>query len=520
MPQSLPPLNTLSRNLVRSFGAMLVVLLALLGFALWNFHRLGEADGWKAHTYQVLLESQRVRDNMFIIDNGVRALIVDGKPENRQTIERGKRDFDVNMRELARLVADNSLQGRRLEEARRRKDIYLSVVAGVVRDRTPTETMEQALQKAGHASVVARINALNDVRATLDGFDASESALLTTRIGEQNRWQRLTEAALWMGSAFAVALTLFLSSVCARAVRQSSAAYDDLQRAVAQLEHTRRGLEIEVAQRREAEEKLQRVVGELRRSNTELEQFAYVASHDLQEPLRAVAGCVGVLKRRYEGKLDARADQFIDHAVEGAQRMQNLIHDLLAYSRVGTKGKPFADVDLNRVVDAALQNLSASIAESGAVIERASLPTIRGDAGQLEQVMQNLLSNAIKFRGEAPPQIAVKSVSTDDETRGRGWTISVSDKGPGIEPQYFERIFVMFQRLHTRTEYPGTGIGLAIVKKIIERHGGHIGVESEVGEGTTFSFFVPEHTPDEVPDFEGDGAPVTREVGELVHSGG
>ncbi len=512
MTQATPSLNKLSRNLVRSFGAMLVVLLALLGFALWNFHRLGEADGWKAHTYQVLLDSQRLRDDMFIIDNGVRALIVDGKPEHRQSIEDGKRRFDRDYNELRRLVADNPQQGRHLDEAHRKKGVYMNVVAGVVRDRTPTETMEHALQRAGHASITRRIFALNDVRATLDEFDAVESGLLRSRISEQNRWQRLTELTLWIGSAFALTLTLLLSSVCARAVRESSAAYADLERANGQLQRTRSGLEAEVAQRREAEEKLQRVVGELRRSNGELEQFAYVASHDLQEPLRAVAGCVGVLKRRYEGKLDARADQFIDHAVEGAQRMQNLIHDLLAYSRVGTKGKPFADVDLNVVVGAALQNLSAAVAQSGAVVECGPLPTIRGDAGQLEQVMQNLLSNAIKFRGEGPPQIAVKSVATDDEARGAGWTISVSDQGPGIEPQYFERIFVMFQRLHTRTEYPGTGIGLAIVKKIVERHGGRIWVESEVGKGTTFSFFVPESAPDEVPDFEGDGAPAVREL--------
>ncbi|RYZ87208.1 MAG: hypothetical protein EOP06_13080, partial [Proteobacteria bacterium] len=225
----------------------------------------------------------------------------------------------------------------------------------------------------------------------------------------------------------------------------------------------------------------------------ELEQFAYVASHDLQEPLRAVAGCVQLLKRRYEGKLDDRADQFIGHAVDGAQRMQNLIHDLLAYSRVGTKGKGFAEVALDKVVASVLQSLSASIAESKAHVERVPLPVIRGDAGQLEQVFQNLLSNAIKFRGQVPPQIKIGCLPWNDETRGKGWTISISDQGPGIEPQYFERIFVMFQRLHTRTEYPGTGIGLAIVKKIVERHSGRIWVESVVGQGTTFSFYLPEN---------------------------
>ncbi|RYX84627.1 hypothetical protein EON83_09225 [bacterium] len=352
-------------------------------------------------------------------------------------------------------------------------------------------------------SAKGRRVALGRVTSVLKTFEDTEKALLGGRTADQDRWRRLTEATLWIGSAFSILLTLFLSIVSVRAVRESSSAYarlresnDQLENSNSQLETAKEGLEAEVIQRRSAEEKLQRVVSDLKRSNTELEQFAYVASHDLQEPLRAVAGCVQVLKRRYEGKLDERADQFIGHAVDGAQRMQNLIHDLLAYSRVGTKGKPFTDISLDKVVDGALQNLSASVSESQAQIERVPLPTIRGDSGQLEQVFQNLISNAIKFRGGKPPHVEIKCLPWDDSEASKGWTISITDRGPGIEPQYFERIFVMFQRLHTRTEYPGTGIGLAIVKKIIERHGGRIWVESVVGQGTTFSFYLPENAPD------------------------
>ena len=522
MPQTSASLKTLSRRLVRSFGAMLLVLLALLGFALWNFHRLGQADGWKAHTYQVLLESQRLKEDLFLMDNGVRGFIVNGKPADLQTLETGKRGFRAHLNELQSLVEENPRQVQRLTEATTRKDAYLEIAATILAERLPSDTLEQALIKTSHTSV-ARRAALDAARATLDEFENNEKDLLAGRINEQNRWQRLTETTLWVGSAFAILLTAFLSSVCVRAVRESSSAYarlresnDQLACAISQLQTAKEGLEVEVGQRRDAEEKLRRAVGELKRSNTELEQFAYVASHDLQEPLRAVAGCVQVLKRRYEGKLDERADQFIGHAVDGAQRMQNLILDLLAYSRVGTKGKAFAEVSLDRVVDGALQNLSASVKESAAHIERAPLPSLRGDGGQLEQVFQNLISNAIKFRGDFSPQIKIGCVPAQDEAHGNGWKFFVSDEGPGIEPQYFERIFVMFQRLHTRAEYPGTGIGLAIVKKIIERHGGHIHVESEVGRGTTFWFFLPQNPPEDTTDIGESEAFVEQEADTLA----
>ena len=503
MSHSASSLQTLSRRLARSFSAMLLLLLALLGFALWNFHRLGQADGWKAHTYQVLLESQRLKESLFTMDSGVRGFVLNGEPGDLAILEGGKRDFREHLQELQRLVADNPTQEQRLQETLQKKDDYLEVAARILRDRLPSDSLQEALIKSSY-TLGARRAALDAARATLVGFDATEKDLLSSRTEDQNRWKRLTEATLWIGSAFSILVTLFLSSVCIKAVRESSSAYARLrdsnarlEGALSQLQEVKNGLEVEVAQRRDAEERLRRAVGDLKRSNTELEQFAYVASHDLQEPLRAVAGCVQVLKRRYEGKLDKRADQFIGHAVDGAMRMQNLIHDLLSYSRVGTKGKAFAEVSLDKVVDGALQNLSVCVKESGAQIRRAPLPTLRGDAGQLEQVFQNLLSNAIKFRGDAPPEIEIGCQETSDETHGYGWNFSVSDRGPGIEPRYFERIFVMFQRLHTRTEYPGTGIGLAIVKKIIERHGGHIGVQSEVGQGTTFTFFLPQNAPDE-----------------------
>ena len=242
----------------------------------------------------------------------------------------------------------------------------------------------------------------------------------------------------------------------------------------------------DISERKRAEAELRETADELARSNIDLQQFAYVASHDLQEPLRAVAGCVQILQRRYKGQLDARADELIGHAVDGVRRMQTLIDDLLAYSRVGTRGKGFEATDANSVLKAALANLSASVTEAGAVVTHDDLPTVMADGAQLTQVFQNLLSNAIKFRGGRRPALHV------GVRRGQGeWVFSVTDNGIGIEPGYFDRIFVIFQRLHTRNEYPGTGIGLAICKKIVDRRGGRMWVESEPGRGSTFFFTVP-----------------------------
>ena len=231
---------------------------------------------------------------------------------------------------------------------------------------------------------------------------------------------------------------------------------------------------------------LEESIAELARSNADLQQFAYVASHDLKEPLRMVASYTQLLARRYKGKLDSDADEFIRYAVDGANRMQWLINDLLAYSRVTSQEQVFEEVDCTKVLEEVMSNLQLSIEESQAVVTHDPLPTVMADGGQLGQLFQNLIANAITFHGEEPPAVHVSA-----ERKANEWLFSVRDNGVGLDPQYAERIFVIFQRLHDREEYPGTGIGLAICKKVVERHGGRIWVVSQVGQGATFYFTLP-----------------------------
>ena len=242
----------------------------------------------------------------------------------------------------------------------------------------------------------------------------------------------------------------------------------------------------DITQRKRAEEKLAQTLVDLERSNKELQQFANVASHDLQEPLRMVASYTQLLEKRYKGRLDSDADDFIQFAVDGATRMQKLINDLLSYSRVGARTTPFEPTDCHSVLQEAIANLDITIRENDATITHDELPTVLGDPAQMRQLFQNLIGNAIKFRSEQASGVHVSAEEKENE-----WVFFVRDNGIGIDPQYHDRIFVLFQRLHSQGDHPGTGIGLAICRKIVERHGGRIWVESEFGKGSTFYFTMP-----------------------------
>jgi signal transduction histidine kinase len=252
------------------------------------------------------------------------------------------------------------------------------------------------------------------------------------------------------------------------------------------LNQSRSALQAEIAERQRAEQSLKQTALGLARTNHELQQFAYVASHDVQEPLRAIAGYLQLLARRYQGQLGVEADGYIRRSVAAAQRLQTLINDLLAYSRIDTRGREIAAVDCNQLLRNAVRQLEAEIRAAGATVEAEPLPTVVGDAEQLGQVFRNLLSNAVKFRRAEPPLVRVSAQRQEAQ-----WLFSVQDNGLGIEPQYRERIFRVFQRLHAADEYAGTGMGLALGQKIVELHGGRIWVESEAGKGSTFLFTIP-----------------------------
>ncbi|MEQ8957721.1 MAG: PAS domain S-box protein, partial [Coleofasciculus sp. C2-GNP5-27] len=239
-------------------------------------------------------------------------------------------------------------------------------------------------------------------------------------------------------------------------------------------------------ERKQAEEQLQQLNQQLQRSNQELEQFAYVASHDLREPLRKIRSYSDLLVKRYQGQLDERADKYISYITDSVIRMQALITDLLTYSRVSRNELVLDPTDLDQILQQTLTDLSPAIEENQAIINTTPLPIVQANSLQIGQVLQNLIANAIKFRREQPPRIDIKADCQDD-----CWQISIQDNGIGIDPSYSDRIFAIFQRLHYREEYPGTGIGLAICQKIVERHGGKIWVESELGQGSTFYFTLP-----------------------------
>jgi light-regulated signal transduction histidine kinase (bacteriophytochrome) len=289
-----------------------------------------------------------------------------------------------------------------------------------------------------------------------------------------------------MVSALTGILSILIFGLLSWVYKVTSKAIEDEKVRVKELNTFNIGLQNEIEQRIKTEKALKEATVKLTSSNTDLQQFAYVASHDLQEPLRAVSGFLTLIMSKHKGKLDPETESWINHAVEGSQRMRSLINDLLVYARVESRGKVLTEIDCNAALALAKKDLAVVLEETEAEIVSEDLPRVLGDVGQLGQLLQNLIGNAVKFRGNKKPVVNITVLKKNSD-----WQFSVKDNGIGFDIEHADRIFVIFQRLQGREEYQGTGIGLALCKKIVERHGGRIWAESEKGSGSTFFFTIP-----------------------------
>ncbi|MBJ7329136.1 MAG: CHASE3 domain-containing protein [Solirubrobacteraceae bacterium] len=450
--------------------------------------------------------AQQVLTGLVNQETGIRGFVLTGEESFLEPYREGRAATRASTRRLRTLVGahvpgvERDLAAVDAAVARWRSAYADPTIAGVRRGDVSARTDpvgEEGKQRFDEIrTTVARLQArMAATRATVRAEVADATRVTRSALTFTGVLVVLTAFLLWLLLRAAVGrpvaalagtvrrvsrgeFTLRLVPEGARDVRDLT---DDVERMRAQIVR-----ELDALER--ARTKVEAQAEDLLRSNQELEQFAYVASHDLQEPLRKIASFCTLLERRYAGQLDDRADQYIGFAVDGAKRMQQLINDLLAFSRVGRVGASgFAEVDLRDAAEEAVANLQESIAESGAVIDvNRDLPSVFGDEQLLVAVLQNLLSNAIKFRGDAPPRVEVSASRVEDD-----WVVTVKDNGIGIAPEFADRIFVIFQRLHQKDAYPGTGIGLAMCRKIIEYHGGRIWLDTDATPGTTFRLTLP-----------------------------
>jgi signal transduction histidine kinase len=445
-------MSLLNQKVQLAFGAAIVILLVVGAFSYRSMVESSASDRWVRHTHEVLENIQALLAAVEDVESSSRGFALAGEDSFLDTYRSSISNAEQREATLRTLTADNPEQQDRL-----------STLEGLVAQKFQRMETVIGLRRAKGLEVAADAvrsgvgqQIMGEIQAVARQMQDEERRLLTLRDVDAE-W-RLGQAKTVLIFGTFVALLI------------AAAAGWNVQR--------------DTSRRKKAEVLLLQKVDELNRSNEELGQFAYIASHDLQEPLRMVASYTQLLSRRYKGKLDADADEFIAFAVDGANRMQRLIQDLLAYSRVGTKGNELLDTSSEDALEHALLNLRGAIEASGAQVTHDPLPTVLADEMQLTQLFQNLVSNAIKYQSPGVPKIHIAAARNG----AKKWTFTVKDNGLGIDSQYFERIFGMFQRLHKREEFAGTGIGLAICKKIVERHGGSISVESQLGQGSTFSF--------------------------------
>ncbi|MFI6122787.1 ATP-binding protein [Streptomyces sp. NPDC051064] len=449
--------------------------------------------------------SFQLQNSLLDQETGVRGFALTGDASFLDPYETGVRAERERLARVRSLMGDEQPYAEDLNRLERAAQQWRTVRA------EPLIAAVRANGPAGESSAPilrskAEFDALRGLYATQQSHldDARDTA--RAELGDARTTRDRVLIALVIGFVLAVvSLSMLLRRVVGRPLAELTAASDkvrsgaftgrievrgpsDVRAVAAAAEEMRRRLAADLAESKERETLLDEQTTELRRSNSELEQFAYVASHDLQEPLRKVASFCQLLEKRYSSELDERGRQYIDFAVDGAKRMQVLINDLLTFSRVGRVQQSWKPVDLDAALDRALSNLTLAVEESGAVLERENpLPELLGDPTSLTMVWQNLVGNAVKFRRrDVPCRITVTCVREGDD-----WHLTVADNGIGIPPEFADKVFVIFQRLHARDEYEGTGIGLSLCRKIIEFHGGRIWLDPEPAEGTLIHFTLP-----------------------------
>jgi signal transduction histidine kinase len=498
-----------TRRWLRVSVAVTLAVLAVLGsLGAWAMSRTSDLTDQlverrsPALTYAVRLETALVNQ-----ETGVRGYGLSGRRDFLQPYRQGVTDERTALDRLDRLTADDPRGRADLATVRRLADRWQEQWARPIAQADPEEALPLAERRAtaGNTAFDALRDAMARQQEHLQQEQSAARDDLRRALTVRNAALAVIAAVIALTAALVfealrrgISAPLALLAHGAREV--GSGRFDrpitvtgpaDLRQLGADVESMRRRLLAELEFSERSRRLLDEQATDLKRSNTELEQFAYVASHDLQEPLRKVSSFTQLLQRRYGGQLDERADQYIDFAVDGANRMQVLINDLLAFSRVGRVHNDHALVDLAQIVDRTLDTLSVAVEESGARIAHDPLPTVVGDATQLGMLWQNLLSNSIKFRRpDVPPEIRITVERADDF-----WEFAVADNGIGIDPEFQEKVFVIFQRLHTRDAYPGTGIGLAMCKKVVEFHGGNIRIDPGHTTGTRVVFTLPvEHS--------------------------
>ncbi|MFI7385574.1 CHASE3 domain-containing protein [Streptomyces sp. NPDC049813] len=499
---------------LRVSASLALVLLAVLGgLGLWALNRTsGLTDELVDVRSPALATSVRLEAALVNQETGIRGYGLTGERSFLSPYQEGLTDQRAAVTELRRLLKDDTKGQADLATVLDTADRWQRTYAQPIADAPAGSPAMTSAQRAGQGKDTfdtlrkamavqqdhqraARQGALDDLRGAARLRDsilvsiAVVILLLTILIFEGLRRGVTAPLAKLGADARAVSGGAFEHPVVATGPA-------DLRRLGADMEAMRRRLLDELAFAEEAGHRLDEQAAELRRSNSELEQFAYVASHDLQEPLRKVSSFTQLLQRRYAGQLDERADQYIGFAVDGANRMQKLINDLLEFSRVGRVHNDHREVDLDAVVEQTLDALSVSIEESKARIVRDPLPTVSGDATQLGILWQNLIANAVKFRhADRAPEIRIEAARD-----GELWRFAVSDNGIGIAAEFAEKVFVIFQRLHTKDAYPGSGIGLAMCKKITEFHGGTISIDPDHAPGTRIVFTLAAAEPVRQPD--------------------